>query len=166
MSQPQYSIRFATRADAPLILTFIKELAAYEKMADQVVATQQDIEKNLFKENPAAYVLFLEEGGVPAGFAVYFYNYSTFLCKYGLYVEDIYVRESFRGKGYGTALFRYICQQAEAEDCSRVEWWCLDWNRPSIDFYINALGAEPMVDWTVYRLDRAAIKKVARKRQK
>lgn len=160
MSQP-FSIRFATRADAPLILTFIKELAAYEKMADQVVATQQDIERNLFKENPAAHVLLLEEGGMPAGFAVYFYNYSTFLCKYGLYVEDVYVREAFRGKGYGSALFQYMCQQADAEDCGRVEWWCLDWNKPSIDFYVNTLGAEPMVDWTVYRLDRAALKKVA-----
>ena len=160
------SIRSATRMDASLILTFIKELAAYETMEEHVVATLEDVEKTLFQENPKAFALIGEESGAPIGFALYFYNYSTFLCKYGIYIEDIYVREAYRGKGYGTSFFHHMCQLAKAQECGRVEWWCLDWNRPSIDFYVNTLGAEPMVDWAVYRLDRAGIKKVAGERQK
>lgn len=156
-----FSIRPATSADASLLLTLIKELAAYEKMANQVVATMEDVEKTLFGSTPAAHALIGEENGEPVAFALYFHNYSTFLCKLGIYIEDIYVREGYRGKGYGTSFFRYICQVAEAKEYGRVEWWCLDWNNPSIDFYVNSLGAEPMSEWTVYRLDRAAIKKVA-----
>lgn len=156
-----FSIRSAVRADVPLILAFIKELASYEKMDDQVVATEGALETTLFSSIPAAYVLIAEEDSKPVGFALYFHNYSTFLGKYGIYIEDIYVREAFRGKGYGKALFQHLCQIALEKACGRVEWWCLDWNKPSIDFYTKSLGAQPMVDWTVYRLEETAIQKIA-----
>ena len=157
-----FHIRPAIPDDGSLILAFIKELAAYEKLADQVTATVDDIKKTLFSDNPKAHALIAEENGEGVGFALYFHNYSTFLCKYGIYIEDIYVREACRGKGYGKALFHHICQIAETQDCGRVEWWCLDWNKPSIDFYTKTLGAEPMSEWTVYRLNQKRIKEVAR----
>lgn len=96
----------------------------------------------------------------PAGFALFFHNYSTFLCKHGIYIEDIYVREKYRGKGYGKYLLQSICSIAKDRDCGRVEWWCLDWNKPSIDFYLK-LGAEAMSEWTVYRLNRQKIEEIA-----
>ena len=107
-----FSIRSATFQDAALLLTFIQDLAAYEKMTDQVVATVESIQKTLFGNTPAAHALIAEEQGQPIGFAIYFHNYSTFLCKYGIYIEDIYVREAFRGKGYGTIIFQHICKIA------------------------------------------------------
>jgi GNAT superfamily N-acetyltransferase len=158
---PSFSIRSATISDASLILTFIKELATYEGMEGQVVATEAAIEATLFSGTPTAYVLIAEEKEQAVGFALYFHNYSTFLCKYGIYIEDIYVREAFRGKGYGKAFFQHICQIALKKDCGRVEWWCLDWNKPSINFYTKSVGAKPMIDWTVYRLDETAIQKIA-----
>jgi GNAT superfamily N-acetyltransferase len=157
----EYTIRNAVAQDAAMILAFIRELASYEKLADSVVATVADVEKTLFCETPRAEALILEEGGEPAGFALYFHNYSTFLGRYGIYIEDIYVREAFRGRGYGKALLKRICEEAMKRDCGRVEWWCLDWNRPAIDFYLG-LGAEPMSDWTVYRLNREQIAEVAK----
>ena len=156
-----YAIRLAEKSDSELILSFIKELAHYEKMEDQVIGTIDDIQKTLFSENPKAHILILEEDNIPAGFALYFYNYSTFLCKYGIYIEDIYVNEQFRGKGYGTFLIKKICQIAKENDCGRVEWWCLDWNKSSIDFYLN-LGAQAMNDWTVYRLNKLQIEEIAK----
>lgn len=154
------TIRIAIEKDSSLILSFIKELARYEEMEDRVTATVTDIESTFFCENPRVEALILEENNQPVGFAVFFYNFSTFLCRYGLYIEDIYVKEAFRGKGYGKALFRHICKEALKRGCGRVEWWCLDWNKPSIDFYLK-LGAEPMSDWTVFRLDQEKIKAMA-----
>lgn len=157
-----YKIRNAAKEDCQLILTFIKELAAYEKLEEAVVGTAEDIKATLFIDNPKAEAIILEVNGNPAGFALYFQNYSTFLCRYGIYIEDIYVRQQFRGAGYGKALLKYICNLAIERNCGRVEWWCLDWNKPSIDFYLG-LGAEPMSDWTVYRLHRKQIEEIVRK---
>jgi GNAT superfamily N-acetyltransferase len=154
------SIRLSTKEDSSLILSFIKELAQYEKMADRVTATVHSVEKTFFCKNPRVEALILEENGQPVGFAVFFQNFSTFLCQYGIYIEDIYIKEAFRGKGYGKALFQRICFEAVKRECGRVEWWCLDWNKPSIDFYLK-LGAEPMYDWTVFRLDQERIKAIS-----
>jgi GNAT superfamily N-acetyltransferase len=152
-------IRKATLSDSQIILDFIQELAAYEQLAEHVVATTEDIHKTLFCDNPKAEVLILEVENNPTGFALFFHNYSTFLCKYGIYIEDIYVRAAYRGHGYGKALLKHICALAKERDCGRVEWWCLDWNKPSIDFYLQ-LGAEPMSDWTVYRLNKEQIEEM------
>ena len=154
-------IRKANISDNQIILDFIKELAAYEQLSDKVVATIDDINTTLFCENPKAEVLILEVDDQPAGFALFFHNYSTFLCKYGIYIEDIYVREAYRGGGHGKALLRHICMLAKERDCGRVEWWCLDWNKSSIDFYLK-LDAEPMSDWTVYRLNKEQIEEIVK----
>ena len=142
------------------MLELIKELAAYEQMADKVVASEADVLNTLFGDNPKAEALLAEVDGEVAGFAVFFHNYSTFLCRYGLYIEDVYVREACRGAGLGRKFFQHICQIAVERNCDRVEWWCLDWNKPAIDFYLK-LGAEPMVDWTVYRLQPEQFKAIA-----
>ena len=144
------SFRFAVREDTPLILSFIRALAEYEQMADQVVADEQLLERQLF-DLGGAEVLFALEDGQEVGFALFFHNFSTFLGRAGLYLEDLYVLPEHRGKGYGKALLRQLARIALHRGCGRMEWWCLDWNRPSIDFYLS-LGAEPMSDWTVYRL--------------
>lgn len=154
------TIRPATLQDAELLLTFIKELADYEKRLQDVTGTVEKINKTFFCENPKVEALIMEEEGTPVGFAVYFYHYSTFLCQHSLYIEDIYVRESARGKGYGKAFFNHLCRLAKEKDCGRVEWWCLDWNKPSIDFY-HHLGAKAMSEWTVYRLEEKEIEKLA-----
>lgn len=156
-----HTIRPATPADSNLIHGFILELADYEKMADLVKGSAKDIEDTLFCDNPRAEVLILEEDGDPQGFALFFHNYSTFLCRYGIYVEDIYVREECRGKGYGKALFKRIAEIALERNCGRVEWWCLDWNDPAIKFY-QGMGAEAMDEWTVYRLNRPEIEALAK----
>lgn len=153
------TIRPAKIEDAPLILDFITELAEYEQLAHHITGTTLDIEKTLFSGSPKAEVLIAEVDNKAAGFVLFFHNYSTFLCKYGLYIEDLYVREEYRGHGIGKALFKQVCSLAMQRDCGRVEWWCLDWNKPSIDFYIS-LGAEPMSDWTVYRLNKSDIAKI------
>ena len=145
-------IRQAQRADTGLILRFIRALAAYEKMADQVVATEALLEEWLF-DRGAAQVVFALEGDREVGFALYFHNFST-------YLEDLFVLPECRGKGYGKALLAYLAAQARREGCGRLEWWCLDWNRPSIDFY-KRLGAQPMEDWTVYRLTGETLDKLA-----
>ncbi|MDF5581127.1 GNAT family N-acetyltransferase, partial [Vibrio parahaemolyticus] len=132
------------------ILKFIKELADYEKMLDQVVATEEIIEDSIFNRNKAE-VIFAVYNGEEVGFALYFYNFSTFLGKPGIYLEDLYVREEMRGKGIGKTLLAYLATIAIEEGCGRFEWWCLDWNKPSIDFYLK-LGAIPMDEWTVYRM--------------
>ena len=146
----ELSFRFAVRADTPKILAFIRALAEYEQMADQVVASEELLERQLFDQN-AAEVLFALEDGLEVGFALFFHNFSTFLGRAGLYLEDLYVLPEHRGKGYGKALLRQLARIALQRGCGRMEWWCLDWNRPSINFYLS-LGAEPMSDWTVYRL--------------
>ena len=146
----ELSFRFAVREDTPKILAFIRALAEYEQMADQVVASEELLERQLFDQN-AAEVLFALEDGLEVGFALFFHNFSTFLGRAGLYLEDLYILPEHRGKGYGKALLRQLARIALQRGCGRMEWWCLDWNRPSINFYLS-LGAEPMSDWTVYRL--------------
>ena len=145
--KPQF--REAERADVPLILQFIRELADYEGMLDEVVAEEPTLEEWIFDRGRAEVVFALEDGR-EVGFALFFHNFSTFLGRAGLYLEDLYVRPEHRGKGFGKALLRRLAQIAVERGCGRLEWWCLDWNRPSIDFYL-AMGAEPMSDWTVYR---------------
>lgn len=144
------TIRFARREDAALILRFIRELAAYEKMADEVEATEELLVEWIFEKRKAE-VLIGEEGGEPTGFALFFHNFSTFLGRAGIYLEDLYVREEFRGRGWGTAFLKRLAEIAVERGCGRLEWWCLDWNEPSIGFY-RSLGAEAMDDWTVYRI--------------
>jgi GNAT superfamily N-acetyltransferase len=152
-------IRFAEEKDAALILQFIKELAAYEKMSDDVIATIKDIEETIFEKSYAE-VVICEYDESPAGFCLFFHNYSTFLGKPGLYIEDLYVKESFRGKGLGKLLLKFMAHLAVERNCGRLEWSCLDWNKPSIDFYI-AQGAKAMNDWTVYRVSGEQLKELA-----
>ena len=142
--------RAAERKDTGLILSFIRALADYEKMADQVVATEELLEEWLF-DKQAARVIFALEGDREVGFALYFHNFSTFLGRSGIYLEDLFVLPEYRGRGYGKALLAHLAALAKSEGCGRLEWWCLDWNRPSIDFY-KSLNAQPMEEWTVYRL--------------
>lgn len=150
MEQQKPRFRFATRDDCALILSFIRELAAYEKMLDEVVATEELLEEWLFDKQKAEVVFALEDDR-EVGFALFFHNFSTFLGRAGIYLEDLYVLPEYRGKGYGKGLLKKLAQIAVERGCGRLEWWCLDWNRPSIDFYL-ALGAEPMSDWTTYRI--------------
>ena len=142
--------RYADENDLPLILSFIKELADYEKMLDEVVATEELLREWIFEKHKAE-VIFAMEGGEEAGFALFFHNFSTFLGRAGIYLEDLFVRPQYRGKGYGKALLKKLAHIANERGCGRLEWWCLDWNKPSIDFYLS-LGAEAMEDWTVYRI--------------
>ena len=144
------TFRSAVRSDTPLILRFIKDLAAYEQLLDEVIADEQTLETWLF-DKQCAEVLLALENGVEIGFALFFHNFSTFLGRAGLYLEDLYVKPEARGKGYGKAILKKLASIAVQRGCGRLEWWCLDWNKPSIDFY-RALGAEPMDSWTVYRL--------------
>ena len=154
------SFRTAERKDVALILEFIRELADYEHMLDEVVATPELLEKWIFDERKAE-VIFALEGEREVGFALFFHNFSTFLGRAGIYLEDLYVRPECRGKGYGKALLKELARLAVERGCGRLEGWCLDWNRPSIDFYLS-LGAEPMKDWTVYRIAGETLKKMAR----
>ena len=144
------SFREANEKDIPLIQQFIIELAEYEKMADQVVATEETLRKNLFGEKCYAEVIFALADGKEKGFVLFFHNYSTFLGKPGIYIEDLYVRPEYRGKGIGKKLLGKIAQLAEERDCGRVEWWVLNWN-PARKFY-ESIGAKSMDEWTVYRL--------------
>ena len=142
--------RFAEEKDCALILGFIRALADYEKMSDQVVATEELLREWIFEKKKAE-VLFVCEGTEAVGFALFFHNFSTFLGRAGIYLEDLFVLPAFRGKGYGKALLRKLAKIAVERGCGRLEWACLDWNRPSIDFYLS-LGAAPMKEWTTYRL--------------
>lgn len=153
------TFRYARSEDTPLILRFIKDLAAYEKMSDQVVATKELLRQWIF-ERKKAEVIFAVVDGTEVGFALFFHNFSTFLGRAGLYLEDLFVKPEYRGKGYGKAILKELARIAIERGCGRMEWWCLDWNRPSIDFYLS-LGAEPMSDWTVYRLTEDALQKLA-----
>lgn len=144
------TFRMAKEKDVPLILYFIKELASYEKMLDQVVATESLLTEWLF-EKKTAEVIFVELEGKEIGFALYFHNFSTFLGQAGLYLEDLYVLPAYRGNGYGKAILKQLAKIAVERGCGRLEWWCLDWNQPSIDFYLS-LGAKAMDEWTVYRI--------------
>lgn len=157
MAAPTF--RFAREEDTALVLQFIRDLARYEEMEDQVVADEATLADQLFRQGNAQ-VLFVLEEGEEVGFALFFHNFSTFLGRSGLYLEDLYVKPEHRGKGYGKALFRALARIARDRGCGRMEWWCLDWNRPSIDFYLS-LGATPMSDWTVYRLTRGDMDRLA-----
>ena len=151
--------RYATESDVPLILDFIKKLADYERMADEVIATEDLLNEWLFERNKAE-VLFLVVDEKEVGFALFFHNFSTFLGRAGIYLEDLFVLEEHRKKGYGRAILRKLAQIARERGCGRLEWWCLDWNKPSIDFY-RSLGAQPMEDWTVFRLSGSTLLQVA-----
>ena len=153
---PSFVIQPATVADVPLILQLIRELATYERAPDDAVATEPQLRDVLFGEKPAAEVLLAFENEVPVGFAVYFFNFSTWLGCPGLYLEDLFVRPELRGKGYGRALLVRLAQIAQERGCGRMEWAVLDWNEAAIQFY-KKLGAKPMDDWTVFRLTRNEI---------
>ena len=142
--------RSAERKDVPLILQFIRELADYEEMLNEVVADEVTLETWIFDKQKAE-VIFAVENGREVGFALFFHNFSTFLGRSGIYLEDLYVKPEFRGKGYGKSILKKLASIAVERGCGRLEWWCLDWNKSSIDFYLS-LGAEPMSDWTVYRI--------------
>lgn len=155
----QLSFRFAAEQDVGLILRFIRELAAYEKMLDEVIATEELLREWIFVQKKAE-VIFAVVDGKEVGFALFFHNFSTFLGRAGLYLEDLYVMPEYRGRGYGKAILKELARIAVARGCGRLEWWCLDWNKPSIDFYLS-LGAEPMEDWTVYRIAGKTLEELA-----
>ena len=145
-----FKIRGATPDDTALILSFIRMLADYEQMLDEVVATEELLQEWLFKKQKAE-VIIGELDGAPVAFALFFHNFSTFLGRAGIYLEDLFVRPECRGRGFGRAMLRELARIALARGCGRLEWWCLDWNKSSIAFY-KSLGAQPMADWTVYRI--------------
>ena len=151
--------RYAEEKDVSLILQFIKDLAEYEHMLDEVVATEELLTEWIFQKEKAE-VIFVLEDGKEVGFALFFHNFSTFLGRAGIYLEDLYVKPEYRHKGYGKGLLKKLAQIAVERGCGRLEWWCLDWNQPSIDFYLS-LGAEPMEDWTVYRIAGDTLQKLA-----
>ncbi len=153
--------RFANENDLGLILDFIKELADYEKMLDEVIATEELLNEWIF-DKKVAEVIFILEDGLEVGFALFFHNFSTFLGKAGIYLEDLYVKPKYRGKGYGKALIKKLASIAVERNCGRLEWWCLDWNKPSIDFYLS-LGAEAMDEWTVFRISGPTLTDLAKK---
>ena len=148
---PNCTFRSAVPGDEELILNFIHELAVYEKMDDQVVATPALLREWIFEKNKAE-VVFAEVDGETVGFTLFFHNFSTFLGRAGIYLEDLFVLPQHRGKGYGKALLKNLARIAVERGCGRLEWWCLNWNRPSIDFYTKKMHATPMDEWTVYRL--------------
>lgn len=153
-------IRTAVEADVPLILRFIRELAEYERLLHEVVATEDRLRETLFGARPGAEVVIAEEAGAPVGFALFFHNYSTFLAQPGLYLEDLYVRPEARGRGAGRALLAHLARLAKERGCGRLEWWVLDWNESAIRFY-RSLGAQAMDDWTVFRLTGADLDRLA-----
>jgi len=150
MDNSNLILRCAVEKDIPLILKFIKELAEYEGMLQEVAATEDLLREWIFVKKKAE-ALIGEYNGTPVGFALFFNNFSTFLGRVGIYLEDLYVRPEYRGKGFGKAFLKKLAEIAVERGCGRLEWWCLDWNKPSIDFYLS-MGAQPMKDWTVYRI--------------
>ena len=159
MYSSTFKIRKASKQDAPLIFDFIYQLAVYEKMESDVKTSPEELSKALF-ENQYAQVLIAEEETKPVGFALYFFNFSTFLGRPGLYLEDLFVDPAYRGKGYGKALFIELSRIAKSKNCGRMEWSVLKWNTPSIEFY-KALGAKEMEEWSVYRLEENELKSLA-----
>ena len=155
----ELTFRMAEERDVPLILSFIRDLADYEQMLDQVVADPETLRRELFERHRAE-VLFAVAEGREVGFALFFHNFSTFLGRAGLYLEDLFVRPECRGKGYGKAILCQLARIALERGCGRMEWWCLDWNRPSINFY-KSLGAASMDEWTVFRLTVPEMERLA-----
>ena len=153
-------IRSATPADVPAIARLIRALAEYEKLSHQVVLREEDMRQHLFGARPYAEVVLAENGGQVVGMALFFHNYSTFLSKPGLYLEDLFVLPEHRGKGHGKALLSHLAKLAVERDCGRFEWAVLDWNAPAIEFY-KSFGAEPMNDWTVFRVTGDAMRRLA-----
>ena len=160
MRGENFTIRPAVTGDVPVILQLIKALATYERAPDEVIATERGLTEVLFGENPAAEVLLAFENQRAVGFAVFFHNFSTWLGRPGLYLEDLFVRPEDRGKGYGRALLVHLAKIARERGCGRMEWAVLDWNEPAIKFY-RKLGANPMHEWTVFRLTPDDIAKLA-----
>ena len=160
-SNTGFTIRKAKEEDVPVILIFIKALAEYEKLSHEVVATEMDLRRHLFGENRVAEVLIGYEDSLPVGFALFFHNFSTFLGKPGIYLEDLFVLEEHRGKGYGTRLLASLAVLALERDCGRLEWAVLDWNEPSIEFY-KSLGARIMDEWIVNRMNGEPLLKLAK----
>ena len=156
-----FNIRKANENDTPIIFDLIKKLAVYEKLENDVITSVDELRENIFNKNLAK-VLIAEEDEKPVGFALYFYNFSTFVGKPGIYLEDLFVEPEHRGKGYGKSLLIELAKIAKAENCGRFEWSVLDWNTPSIEFY-KSLGAKPMDEWTVFRLDEKGISELAEK---
>lgn len=156
-----FKLRFAEIDDAALILEFIRELADYENMLPEVIATEEVLRESLF-ERKMAEVVIGEYKNRPVAFALFFQNFSTFLGRSGIYLEDLYVKPDMRGKGIGKMMLAFLAQLALERNCGRLEWWCLDWNEPSIQFY-KQLGAVPMDEWTVYRVDNEALAELAGK---
>ena len=156
----ELEIRPATERDVPLILSLIRELAEYERLSHELVATEEILRDSLFGERPAAEVLLGYVGGDPAGFALFFHSFSSFLGRPGIYLEDLYVRPEFRGAGVGRVFLRHLARLAKDRGCGHLEWWVLDWSEPAIRFY-EALGAVPMDDWTVYRIAGEALDELA-----
>ena len=163
MPESALRIRDAVAADAPLVMTLIRELAEYERMLDEVEADETSLARHLFGPDACAHAIIAEADGAPIGFALYFYNFSTFMGKPGLYLEDLYVRPEQRGRGAGKALLLHLAGKAVTQGCGRMEWSVLDWNTPSIAFY-EGLGARAMKEWTGYRLDEAGLMTLAGKR--
>ncbi len=157
---PSFNIRPAKETEAGLILEFIKKLAAYEKCSDEVVADEATIYNSIFVEK-AAEVVFAEEDGVVIGFALFFHNFSTFVGRKGLYLEDLFIFPEKRGLGYGKAILKYLANIAVERNCGRMEWICLDWNAPSLAFY-RSIGAVPMDEWTVQRMQENVVKTFAK----
>lgn len=155
-----FEIRSATSADVPVILSFINKLAVYEKLAHEVTATEAGLQETLFGERRYAEVVIAYHHGQPVGFALFFHNYSTFLGKPGIYLEDLYVDEDQRGKGFGKALLIHLARLAQERNCGRLEWSVLDWNESAIKFY-KSLGAVPLDEWTVFRVTGAALATLA-----
>lgn len=156
-----FQIRNANEGDIPVILQFIKELAEYERMSDQVAATEESLKEWIFEKQQAE-VLIGEMGGKPVGFALFFHNFSTFLGRSGIYLEDLYIQPHARGNGLGKLFFSQLAKLCLERNCGRLEWSCLDWNQNSIHFYLS-MGAEPMSDWTVYRMTGNTLERLAKK---
>ena len=153
------TFRMAERADAPLILDFIRGLAEYEQMLSEVVATAELLEEWIFDKQKAE-VIFLCENDIEVGFALFFHNFSTFLGRAGIYLEDLFVKPEYRNRGYGKALLKELAKIAVQRGCGRLEWWCLDWNKPSIDFY-KSMDAVPMDEWTTFRISGETLSRLA-----
>ncbi|MCI8280216.1 MAG: GNAT family N-acetyltransferase [Lachnospiraceae bacterium] len=161
MGEARLEIRLAKEEDVSSILGFVRELAEYEHMLDEVVATEEIMREWIFEKKKAE-VLIGEEDGKPVGFALFFHNFSTFLGRSGIYLEDLFVKPAYRGKGYGKALLQKLAQITVERGCGRLEWCCLDWNQPSIDFY-KSLGAVPLEEWTIYRMTGDTLQEFGKK---